>query len=63
VKLIIEIDMDNAAFHEEGGPLAEAFEIIGRAIVDMVAYPVSPPAYAHLIDSNGNDVGLLKVVE
>ena len=53
--LIIEMDTDNAAFHEQGGIGYEIARIL-RGLADRIEYSADGE-YVPLMDINGNNVG------
>lgn len=60
MKMVIEINMDNAAFEEDAG--AEALRIITGKLLSLEINQEKVGMVA-LMDSNGNKVGKLTILE
>ena len=62
MKAILEINMDNAAF-EENGPISELSRILSRLSDDVIRHRVYGGGdFVTAVDINGNTVGKLEIV-
>jgi hypothetical protein len=62
MKAILEIDMDNAAF-EENGPESELSRILSRLSDDVIRHRIYGGGdFVTAVDINGNTVGKLEII-